>query len=196
MFAKEEISALAKLYDDIEKVQLESSLTEEDLGTISQEADHLFNKIKRKHGESMAVRNLHNRMIAPRDTHRLCTITMQRLHSNSEDSMTFDEWLNVIAETILYNDDIEIKVGFSFISWKPITNDRTYLFSAKPLAPFKFIVSSEEEFKEAITSSRIGSMTHSELLNKTFVSTLSDNPFSKSGFCPLKIVCSYVYITK
>ena len=193
MFAKEEISALAKLYDDIEKVQLESFLTETDLETISYESNQLQNKNKRK-GESMAVRNLRNRLIAPKTTNRLCTVTMQRLHTNSENSMTFAEWLDAIAETILYNDDMEVKIGFSFISWKPITNDRTYLFSAKPLAPFKFIVSSEEELREKF--SRFKTMTDSEILNKTLIKTLSDNPFSKSGFCPLKIVCSYVYITK
>ena len=118
---------------------------------------------------------------------------MQRLHVNS-DSMTFAEWLDAVAETIVYNEDTEVKVGFSFISWKPITNDRVYLFSAKALAPFKFVVDNEEELREKF--SKLGSMTDSEILNKTFVTTLSDNPFSKSGFCPLKIVCSYVYITK
>ena len=192
MFAKEEISALASLYNDIKDVQLESFLTETDLATIENESDLFFNKNKRN-GTTMAYRNLRNRMIAPRETNRLCTVVMQRLHVNS-DSMTFAEWLDAVAETILYNEDTEVKVGFSFISWKPITNDRVYLFSAKALAPFKFVVDNEEELREKF--SKLGSMTDSEILNKTFVTTLSDNPFSKSGFCPLKIVCSYVYITK
>ena len=192
MFAKEEINALASLYNDIKDVQLESFLTETDLATIENESDLFFNKNKRK-STSMAYRNLRNRMIAPRETNRLCTVVMQRLHVNS-DSMTFAEWLDAVAETILYNEDTEVKVGFSFISWKPITNDRVYLFSAKALAPFKFVVDNEEELREKF--SKLGSMTDSEILNKTFLTTLSDNPFSKSGFCPLKIVCSYVYITK
>ena len=192
MFAKEEISALASFYNDIKDVQLESFLTETDLATIENESNLFYNKNKRK-STSMAYRNLRNRMIAPRETNRLCTVVMQRLHVNS-DSMTFAEWLDAVAETILYNEDTEVKVGFSFISWKPITNDRVYLFSAKALAPFKFVVDNEEELREKF--SKLGSMTDSEILNKTFLTTLSDNPFSKSGFCPLKIVCSYVYITK
>ena len=191
MFAKEEINALAKLYDDIKDVRLESFLTETDLATISNEADLFSNK---RNGTSMATRNLRNRLVAPRNTNRLCTVVMQRLHDNSDDSVTFAEWLDAIAETILYNEDTEVKVGFSFISWKPITNDRVYLFSAKALAPFTFVVDNEDELKNKF--SKLALLTDSELLNRTFIGNLSDNPFSKSGFCPLKIVCSYVYITK
>ena len=194
MFAKEEISALINLYDDMEMIRLDSFLTEEDLATISTEADLLYSKNKRKDGIAMTVKNLGNRLIAPKNTNRLCTVTLQRLHAKYENSMTFGDWLDAVAQTILYNDDTEVKVGFSFISWKPITNERTYLFSAKPLAPFKFVVSSEEELREKF--SIIGSMSDSELLNKTFINSLPDNPFAKSGFNPLKIVASYIYITK
>ena len=184
MFAKEEINDLDKLYDDIRHVRLESFLTDEDLETISYN-----NEI----GTSMAIRNLRNRVSAPRNTHRLCTVTVQRLHTNSESS-TFAEWLEAVAETILYNEDTDVKVGFSFIAWKPLKNERIYLFSTKPFAPFKFVVSDQDELMKKFK--RIGSITDSELLNRTFIKSLQGNAWSKSGFCPLKIVCSYIYITK
>ena len=190
MFMKDEIRGLESLYYDIKNDTLESYLTEEDIATINQEADHLHNKNKRKVGSSMAVLNLKNSSIVQRDHFRRCTVVMQRLH----DGHDFKEWLEAVARKILMNEFTQIRVGFSFLSWVPITNERTYLFSAKQLAPFQYTVSSTEELLDHF--SKLGSLHDSEILNHTFINTLSENPFSKSGFCPLKIVSSYIYITK
>ena len=67
-------------------------------------------------------------------------------------------------------------------------------FSAKALSPFKFVVDNREECLSHFQE--IAKLKDSSILNKTFLNTISDNPFSTSGFCPLKIVCSYIYITK
>ena len=190
MFMKDEIYGLKYLFDKVDDVELDSFLTEEDIATIDYEADQLQNKNYRKIGDSTILRNLRNRLIVPKNHFRRCTVVVQRLHNGYD----FGEWLEKIAGKILFNEDTQVKVGFSFLSWKPITNERTYLFSAKQLAPFQFTVDSEDELM--IEFSKIGSMTDSELLNKTFVQSIPDNPFAKSGFCPLKIVSSYVYITK
>ena len=187
---KDEIYGLKCLYDEVPDVHVSDFLTDEDIATIANEADLLQNKNKRKFGDSMVLRNLKNRLVVPSYHFRRCTVVVQRLHNNYD----FLKWLQSIAKKILFNESTQIRVGFSFLSWKPITNERTYLFSAKPLAPFKFTVDDEDELIEQFT--KIGTMNDSEILNKTFIETIPDNPFSKSGFCPLKIVCSYVYITK
>ena len=190
MFIKQEIFNLQSVFDDVENVQLGSFLTEEDIATISNDSDFFFNKAKRQKGVSMAVRNLRNRLIVPKNHYRHCTVVVQRLHNG----YNFSKWLKRIANKIMCDEQTQIKVGFSFISWKPITNDRTYLFSAKALAPFQFTIDSKNKLLAEF--SKIGSLTDSEILNKTFLNSFPDNPFSVSGFCPLKIVCSYVYITK
>ena len=190
MFMKDELERLKSVFDDVENVPLNSFLTTEDILAIENEADQLHNKMKRKHGDSMVLRNLRNRLIAPKNHFRFCTVTVQRLHNGYD----FSEWLEKIAEKILFNENTHVKVGFSFLSWKPMTNERTYFFSAKELAPFRFTVDTEDELLTEFK--KVGSLTDSEILNKTFINSIPDNPFSNSGFIPLKIVCSYVYITK
>ena len=167
---KDEISGLKALYNDIADVRIDEFLTQEDIATIAYEADLFENKNNRKLGTSIVLQNLRNRLIVPRNHFRRCTVVMQRLHSEYD----FGEWLENIAKKILFNEYTQVKVGFSFLSWKPITNERTYLFSAKELAPFKFMVDSEDELQ--MKFSKIGSMSDSELLNETFVTTLPDNP--------------------
>ena len=178
------------MYDNITKVELESFLDSNDLATIRREADHHNNKNKRKKGAPMAFANLTNRIIIPRDIYRHCTITLQRLY----DGFSLNDWLSEIAAHTLFAEQTRLAVGFSFLCWVPHTNERTYLFSAKALAPYQVTASSRQECLSVFN--KIGAKSNSEILNDTFVNSLSDNPFSKSGFCPLKIVCSYVYITK
>ena len=190
MFLKNEIQRLNELYDKIQDVNLESFLDEDDLETIHTEANFLKNKNKDKLTKPMAYLNLKNRIITPRDLNRHCTITVQRLHSDYK----FYEWFENVMEAVTLTERTEINIGFSFISWKPHTNERTYLYSAKALSSFKFIVDTREELLSQ--SSELRTMTDAQLLDKTFLSNSDDNPFSSSGFCPLKIVSSYIYITK
>ena len=129
-------------------------------------------------------------MIAPRNLNRVCTVTLQRLY----DGHDFSKWLNKIAKTIVFAENTEVSVGFSFLAWKPTNNQKLYLFSAKQLAPFKFWPSNRDECLESFAE--VGSLKDSEILQKTFINNLSENLLSSSGLCPKKIVCSYVYITK
>ena len=203
MFLKNELTRLKALYETIEKVELESFLDDQDIKTIKLEADYLYTKGKQQstaqqphHNRTttaqqpMAYLNLTNRVIIPRDSNRHCTVTVQRLHSGYD----FGKWIYKVAESITFSERTEINIGFSFISWKPHTNERTYLFSAKALAPFQFVVDNKKQCLSHFDE--IAKLNDSNILNKTFLNTISDNPFSTSGFCPLKIVCSYIYITK
>ena len=225
MFLKNELTRLKALYETIEKVELEAFLDDQDIKTIKLEAEYLYTKGKQQstaqqphnngttnapqqHSNStttaqqpysnrtttaqqpMAYLNLTNRVIIPRDSNRHCTVTVQRLHSGYD----FGKWIYKVAESITFSERTEINIGFSFISWKPHTNERTYLFSAKALAPFQFVVDNKKQCLSHFDE--IAKLNDSDILNKTFLNTISDNPFSTSGFCPLKIVCSYIYITK
>ena len=203
MFLKNELTRLKALYETIEKVELEAFLDDQDIKTIKLEADYLYTKGKQQstaqqaHNnrtttaqQPMAYLNLTNRVIIPRDSNRHCTVTVQRLHSGYD----FGKWIYKVAESITFSERTEINIGFSFISWKPHTNERTYLFSAKALAPFQFVVDNKKQCLSHFDE--IAKLNDSNILNKTFLNTISDNPFSTSGFCPLKIVCSYIYITK
>ena len=190
MFLKNEVERLKDLYDSVESVDLESFLDEEDLKTILTEANYLHTKSKDKLSKPMLYINLKNRVISPRDLNRHCTVTVQRLHTGYK----LFEWVQKVLKAVTFAERTEINIGFSFISWIPHTNERTYLYSAKALAPFKYVVSSRDELM--LQLSEIESMNDAQVLNKTFLNSSDDNPFTSSGFCPLKIVASYIYITK
>ena len=138
----------------------------------------------------MTFFNLRNRVIAPRNLNRVCTVTFQRLH----DGHDFSKWLREVAETIVFAENTEISVGFSFIAWKPTINEKIYLFSAQQLSPFKFWPSNRQEGLEMFSA--VGKLSDSQILEKTFINNLSENLLSSSGLCPKKIVCSYIYVTK
>ena len=85
-------------------------------------------------------------------------------------------------------------IGFSFLAWKPTSNDRIYIYAAKSLAPFKFFCDSRKECLAKFD--QIGRMKTAELLKQTFISVDDDNPFAESGFVPLKLVSTYIWISK
>ena len=190
MFNKNEIKRLAMLFDNIEDIQLDSFLEPEDIATIEYEANTLYNKTKKLSGRPQAYINLKNRVVSPKNTNRHCTVVVQRLHNDYD----FGEWVSKVANTVIFSENTEFAIGFSFLSWIPHTNERTYLFSAKALAPFKFVTDSRAELMPQL--SEVMTMSDESILDKTFLNTASDNPFTSSGFCPLKIVSSYIYITK
>ena len=139
----------------------------------------------------IAYRNLKNRLIEPRRPDLPSTVTFQRIHNHDK----FDQWLESIADVVLFGPNTIVKVGFSFISWKPLTGEKIYIYAARPLAPFKFKFDTRKECLEEFA--KIGKMRDAELLERTFLQNeeVSD-PFSSSGYCPLKLVCSYIWITK
>ena len=138
----------------------------------------------------MTFFNLRNRVISPRNLNRVCTVTFQRLH----DGHDFSKWLRKIANTIIFTENTEVSIGFSFIAWKPTINEKVYLFSAKQLSPFKFWPSNRKECLESFSS--VATLSDSQILQKTFINNLSENLLSTSGLCPKKIICSYIYVTK
>ena len=92
-----------------------------------------------------------------------------------------------------FNDLCIINVGFSFIATNK--EEKIYLFCPKALASYsiKCIEKSEAyEFAESLEK-----ISQAEHLQNTFISTTdTGNPFEESGYCPLHLVCSYIWITK
>ena len=192
MYEKEELLRYNALYKNVDQVELESFLDKFDIETIIKEGHF------QRHGRDteaymgipVAYKNLRNQLVVPKNPLRHCTITFKRLHDGHE----FGDWLNQIAKTLFYSEDTEVSIAFSFLCWNPRTAEQTYIFAAKELAPFRFNVDNSVELLSKFQV--FGSMTDQELLNTTFVETHGDNPFANSGFCPQKLVCSYVYVTK
>ena len=104
------------------------------------------------------------------------------------------KWLHQISKNVLFSLDTNVRVGFSFISWKPLTGEKIYLFAAPSLASYKFFCNSKKECK--LHFEKIGTRDNSDLLHETFLESQDGNIFSSSGYCPLKLVCSYVWIKK
>ena len=177
MFVPEEISKSWSLYNGIRHESLDSFLESDELEAIGE--------------KNTAFQNLQNRLVEPRKLNRHSTLTFQRLHNHSE----FDEWLKSIANCLLFSEYTHIRIGFSFISWKPLTGEKIYLYAARALCSFSFFCDTKSECLTEFAA--IGKMSDSQLLHETFLENeIESDPFSSSGFCPLKLVCSYVWVTK
>ena len=192
MFMKDEINLYRTLYEEIKEVQLDSFLGESDIETIVREG-HYFRHgkdTKSYMGVPVTIKNLQNQLVVPKNTLRHCTVTFKRLM----DGHNYDDWLHKIAKILMFSEETDIQVAFSFLCWIPKTGEQTYIFAAKELSPFRFTVDNQSDLLTEFK--KLGSMTEREILDKTFIETQSDNPFASSGFCPQQLVCSYVYVTK
>ena len=177
MFLTEEIKEGKSLYDGIRDERVAQILDFDEMQAIGV--------------EEIAYRNLKNRLIEPRRPDLPSTLIFQRIHNHDK----FDQWLEDIANVILFGPNTLVKVGFSFISWKPLSDEKIYIYAARQLAPFKYKFDTRKQCLEEFA--KIGKMTDAELLETTFFQNdeISD-PFSASGYCPVKLVCSYIWITK
>ena len=72
--------------------------------------------------------------------------------------------------------------------------DTIYIWAGRGNAPFSYRISSQAEAFEKFE--KIGAKSHADLLMETFVNTQEENPFAESGYCPTRIVSTYVWITK
>ena len=103
-------------------------------------------------------------------------------------------WLAQIGECLRFSEPIHIWIGFSFLV-KDETNTLEYIYAIRQLSSYNFKITSKDQFTYFIND-WFKSMSISELLDKTFISTKEDNPFYKSGFRPYKLICSYIWIRK
>ena len=194
MWFDEELDRLKALFDDIEEVKLYNILEEVELKAID---DKTF-----RYG------NLRSRIISPgiKARNKFSTVTIQRLFTPDFD---LREWLSKIAKNVCWAQYTMVQVGFSFIgidllklskifktylAWKPTTNEHIYIWAGRGLSPFNFEASNQAECLQHFE--KISRLSHSELLNETFITDEHDYNYCTSGFCPKKIVSTYVWIQK
>ena len=149
-------------------------------------ADHELNVIKQ---ETSRFNNLVNRVLYPMHKRKRHTIVIQRLVSN------FDlyEWLKDIGDCIRFNHFVQIWIGFSLLV-KDDLNNIVYIYSIRQLSSFTFKCANRNQFEEYIEQFK--TMTLADYLQNTYISSKDDNPFYKSGFRPLRLVCNYIWIRK
>ena len=75
-----------------------------------------------------------------------------------------------------------------------MTRETIYIWAGRSLSPYSFRISSQAEALSKF--GRVGAKSHAELLMETFIETQVDNPFAESGYCPKKLVSTYVWVTK
>ena len=102
-------------------------------------------------------------------------------------------WLKSILKHIRFNDLLLIHVGFSFIATNK--DEKIYLFCPKSLAPYTAKCIDKTEAMDFADD--LEKMNQSEHLENTFINTTdTGNPFEESGYCPVNLVCNYIWITK
>ena len=107
--------------------------------------------------------------------------------------MDLVDWLQEIRDALFY-EPINLWLGFSFLCHNTKTTDLIYIYACIQLSPFHAKFKSAKEFDFFIDEFK--GKSQSEILEETFVAQQDDNPFSKSGFRPYQLVCSYIWIRK
>ena len=179
MWLAEEIEMCKAFEKSMQTVRLIDFLKEDDIEAIGD--------------KPISFHNLRNRVLTPKGKSILMpsTVTFQHLW---DEKLDFGKWLSDIASTVCFSTDTHVQVGFSFICSQPLTGEKIYIYAARSLAPFNFFADNKTVCVNNFDD--IGQKSESELLNKVFVETEADNPFRTSGYCPLKLVCTYVWIRK
>ena len=190
MWLDTELARLAALYGKIDTPELETLIPTEDLQCIEDLSST----------ELAALRNylfvpkviLIFEIITKTYQHKLDwkTIRFTRL---VEPDFNVGTWLKTILKQIRYNDLVVIHVGFSFVAQNK--HQKIYLFCPKVLASYTAkCIDKNEAFDFA---DKLENMSPAEHLQNTFVtSTDTGDPFDQSGYCPVNLVCSYIWITK
>ena len=177
MWFKEELDNCRALFENIEKIEI-GDILDDDEGEVIGE-------------NPITLANLKNRILIPK-TRRLgmTTVTFQRLWI---DDLDFRQWLEDIGQNVLFGENTHVRIGFSFICWKPLTGEKIYIWAARSHATYNFFVDDHEEYTSEISKiPKHGG----NLLHKTFIDQEEEDPFSNSGYCPLKFICSYIWIQK
>ena len=107
--------------------------------------------------------------------------------------MDMFEWLGEIGDCLSFDSPVTFYMGFSFFA-KDDENSLVYIYAVRQLASFTFKFKSKDQFKEFIKP--FSGLPPSFFLQKTFIHTKEMNPFYKSGFRPVELVCNYIWIRK
>ena len=103
------------------------------------------------------------------------------------------EWMQEIGDCLTFRTPVSFYMGFSFFA-KDDEDSLVYIYAVRQLASFTFKFNSKEQFNYFIKP--FSGLPLSLFLEKTFISTKEMNPFWKSGFRPVQLVCSYIWIRK
>ena len=103
------------------------------------------------------------------------------------------EWLKQIGNALSFKPSIQIYIGFSFFV-KDELNVEKYIYAVRQLCSYHEKFSKKSEFEDYIREFK--NLGNDTLLQSTFVSQKEDNPFWRSGFRPVQLVCCYVWIYK
>ena len=178
MYIESEIRELRSLYDNLPKETLEQFLSKDEVDLIKE--------------KGLTYQNLRNDIFVPKNYERPETcVRFQRLNTEKFD---IAEWMDEISYKIRYSPDMLVQMGYSFIARIGHTNQKSYMFCPKGLAAFNRKISTPEDW-DAFTD-EIKNMKEPDLLSKVFWDALDENRFRRSGWCPSKLVCNYIWITK
>ena len=179
MWLKEELDDCRALFNDIPKPDLHEILDDDEFELIGR----------------IAVANLKTRILVPKNTMKPTTVTFQRLW---DDEIDLDEWLNQIGDAVWFASDTLVRVSFSFICWHPIKGDKVYMWASKADATLQFFAYDKDEYLKNIN--KFCTESRGQLMMKLYQTNeeIDDeaDPFKYSGYCPLKIISSYVWIRK
>ena len=103
------------------------------------------------------------------------------------------DWLKKIGECIRFNEFVQIWIGFSLLL-KDELNNIMYIYSVRQLSLYNLKCVNRNQFEEFIAEFK--NLTLADHLHTTYISSKDDNPFVKSGFRPLRLVCNYIWIRK
>ena len=173
MFLAKEISRLQKL--------INSNVTANDVLT-EDEQNAVVTTTKTK------IECIKDRIIIPQHNKNVKTITLVKV-------ITADLDCNIFLEQLIrsLSPPFEIRIGFSFFMSNLGTYSYVHSIVSKPVNTSSNI-STRIDGKNLIDFFK--GLTYSDLLSLAFQSRNADNPFDKSGYSPVRLVCITAWITK
>ena len=198
MFLKSEIRNLEALYTHLFDENLEDFLDDRAIHMLwskgRQYVDDILsiNELNHIKSKGLTYDNLRNYLFVPKHFNKPeATIRFQRL---CNEDFNLGDWLDKIAANILYSPDMLVEIGHSFICKVGLSDEITYMFSAKSLATYRRKISNYEEFTEFAKD--MGKLSTADFLRQVFWEANDTNRFHRSGWVPVKLVCNYIWITK
>jgi len=173
MFLAKEISRLQKL--------INSSVTADDV-LNADEQNAVTNTTKSK------LDCIRDRIHVPAHTKNVKTITLVKVITADLNCSTF---LEKVIKSLKPN--FEIRIGCSFFMSNLGTYSYVHSIVSKPVNESS-LIKNDQDARNLIQYFK--SLTYSDLLSLAFHSRNVDNPFDKSGYAPVRLVCITAWITK
>ena len=152
--------------------------------------------------------NLYNRVLDPKSRRKVARVVLSKIETIKNNNIfqrkliciqrlvhDFDlfEWLSEIGNCLTFKSAVQVYIGFSFFV-KDELNVEKYIYAIRQLSSYHQKILSKRGYNDFILEFK--NMGQDTLLQSTFVSQKEDNPFWRSGFRPVQLVCCYVWIYK